>query len=331
MPQEVSTTDDSFFTLLTDALRAGPGSPQWRDAVAQLKTNGEPVDEYRLLIEARESLESGKDYRSVRAGPGFTRKLLTHLEHETQRPQGKGRFPTATVIAALSAAAILALLAVVAYQLYPRGTVSGAGSRETEELAHTYFATETNSATFDGTIPMTWRKIGSLVLDVSGGLRPGPTDMPSGSYLGGGLVAGDPIPSTSAFAVQVDLRVNKTGDDLIAQVFVSNSDQFSEDRATSAHELVWSLRDRQQEAVVNGGVEAHGQLLPRPNQSTAVKILVGSQYAIVEAGGKRLWAGPHHLGDAPRFVGVRFIRTAGNQHADVIVQSVHLLTPTGTP
>ena len=31
MPTDAPT--DPFFELLTDALRAGPGSPQWRDAV----------------------------------------------------------------------------------------------------------------------------------------------------------------------------------------------------------------------------------------------------------------------------------------------------------
>jgi len=98
MAQEVDTSDP-FFTLLTDALRAGPGSPEWRDAVAQLKVNGEPVDEHRLLIEAREALESGRDYRSIRAGAGFTRKLLTNLDKESPREGQKTRFPTATIVA----------------------------------------------------------------------------------------------------------------------------------------------------------------------------------------------------------------------------------------
>ena len=69
MPTEIDT-NDPFLTLLTDALRAGPGSPEWHQAVSQLKVSGENVDEYKLLIEAREALESGRDYRSVRAGAG---------------------------------------------------------------------------------------------------------------------------------------------------------------------------------------------------------------------------------------------------------------------
>ena len=53
MPQPTEIEKDPFLVLLTDALRAGPGSPEWRDAVATLKTSDERVDEYRLLIEAR--------------------------------------------------------------------------------------------------------------------------------------------------------------------------------------------------------------------------------------------------------------------------------------
>ena len=83
----MSTLDfesDQFLQLLTDALRAGPGSPEWHEAVETLRTNGiEQKDEYRLLISARENLEKGKEYRSVRAGPGFSRKLNEALDTES--------------------------------------------------------------------------------------------------------------------------------------------------------------------------------------------------------------------------------------------------------
>src|SRR5689334_13785474 len=104
MPANAET--DPFFTLLTDALRAGPASPQWRDAVAQLREKGaSESDEYRLLITARESLEGGREYRSVRAGPGFTRKLMDRLQGEEQSRRG---FPTAVVLAAVCGLAIVA-------------------------------------------------------------------------------------------------------------------------------------------------------------------------------------------------------------------------------
>src|SRR5215218_9833460 len=95
---------DPLFQLLTDALRAGPGSPEWHQAVAKLREGGaEHADEYRLLITAREHLESGKDYRSVRAGPGFTRKLLDNLDKEQAGAGTKRRgVPTANLIATIS-------------------------------------------------------------------------------------------------------------------------------------------------------------------------------------------------------------------------------------
>src|SRR5690242_12889926 len=104
MPTDAPT--DPFFELLTDALRAGPGSPQWRDAVAALREKGaDDTDEYRLLIRTREDLESGREYRSVRAGVGFTRNVMDRLgEQETD---GRKTLPIANIIAILCAIAII--------------------------------------------------------------------------------------------------------------------------------------------------------------------------------------------------------------------------------
>src|SRR3954468_22936627 len=109
MPRAAAIESDPFFELLTDALRAGPGSPQWHQAVQKLRhdntlgtalgTAAADADEYRLLCDAREHLESGREYRSVRPGAGFTRRLFTELQDESV-PGGAA--PTATVIASLS-------------------------------------------------------------------------------------------------------------------------------------------------------------------------------------------------------------------------------------
>src|SRR3954468_1272868 len=80
---ETQFDSDQFLKLLTEALRAGPGSPQWHEAVNQLKNSSiADADEYPILINAREHLESGRDYRSIRAGPGFTRKLMNAIDQE---------------------------------------------------------------------------------------------------------------------------------------------------------------------------------------------------------------------------------------------------------
>ena len=79
--QAIDTEPDAFLNLLTDALRAGPASRAWAEALEQLRSRGDGIgkaqtDEYKLLLDAREALASGKDYREVRAGTGFTRRLF---------------------------------------------------------------------------------------------------------------------------------------------------------------------------------------------------------------------------------------------------------------
>src|SRR5690606_40903756 len=84
---------EQFLTLLTDALLAGPGSPQWQEAVSILRRAGAEGDEYAMLITAREHLESGRPYRAVRPGPNFTRKVLAEVERATPR-RSLGGSPT---------------------------------------------------------------------------------------------------------------------------------------------------------------------------------------------------------------------------------------------
>ena len=58
---ELDFESDDFLSLLTDALRAGPGSPPWHEALQRLRAGGiQHADEYRLLVTAREHLESGR-------------------------------------------------------------------------------------------------------------------------------------------------------------------------------------------------------------------------------------------------------------------------------
>jgi hypothetical protein len=319
MAQQSEIENDPFLVLLTDALRAGPGSPEWRDAVSKLKTAGENVDEYRLLIDARESLESGKDYRSVRAGTGFTRKLMTNLEQE--RPLTRRTFPVAGFIAVLAGLVILAVVSLVVYELYPRGQAAAGNSKAIADLASTYLPTQVLSTTFDNGIPAAWRKIGSLPVDASDGLRAATT--PVDKYTGGGIVIAEPIKADQPVSMQATLNIKNTGDDLIPQVFVSNSPEFSADRAIGAQELVWELKGKEQHVVVGGRVESQTPLPPR-TQTLTVRLVLNKDLAIVESDGHRLWAGPIPLGDQPRYLGIRFIRTAAKPTSNISIQSVRV-------
>src|SRR4051812_4481841 len=118
MPDTIDLQSDEFMTLLTDALRAGPGSPEWSQAVKTLRASDQNVDEFTLLSQAREHLESGKDYRSVRAGPGFTRKLLAGIDEEAK---GTGGVPTAGIIALLAAGTLLVIVAIIGVMFLKSG------------------------------------------------------------------------------------------------------------------------------------------------------------------------------------------------------------------
>src|SRR5665213_1974453 len=122
---------DPFFELLTDALRAGPGSPQWHEAVTTLRERGsQGNDEMRLLIEARENLESGRNFRSVRAGQGFTRKLMGRVDEASASGPGRG-IPTATIVAIFCGLLIVAVVGYVGYRLAPHEV---GGSQQIDDL-----------------------------------------------------------------------------------------------------------------------------------------------------------------------------------------------------
>jgi hypothetical protein len=341
---DADVESDPIFPLLTDALRAGPGSPEWHQAVGKLRAAGlADGDEYKLLVSVREHLASGRDYKSIRAGPGFTRKVMAAVEAERQRPAG-GRRRTgpslASVIALSSLVVVLGVVAFVAYQFSLRGSATQA---TVDELAEAYFPRVEASAAFDaGGIPKDWRVVGALPLEAGkGGLRPvvppaaGPATAPPvaspsvapppatavGDTAGGAVVAPLTVPADEPFAVEVKLRPGRAADDLIVQVFVSSEGDFSPDKSTSSKELAWLVQGGRQKVVLGG--EADSRVLfdaPKPDggggtgggaakaEPVTVRVNVNREFAVAFAGGPRVWAGPHGLAAKPRFVGVRFLR-----------------------
>jgi hypothetical protein len=319
MPAEIDT-NDPFLSLLTDALRAGPGSPEWHQAVAQLKASGESVDEYKLLIEAREALESGRDFRSVRAGAGFTRKLLNGLDQ--QNPPTPSRFHVATLIAAIAAVVIIAIVAIAVFEFYPRTPVDDS-AKAISELASTYFAKDISSAIFENGIPAAWRTIGSLPLDTTNGLKVAGTTQPAqGDYAGGGIVLSEPVPAAQALALQASLHIDHPSPDLIPQVFAANDSNFSADRAISSQELVWQIQNDLQKVVVNGKMAREAKLGSKTDNHL-IRVLLKGDLAIVEVDGQR-WAGRNELGDKPRYLGVRFIRTGAQPAGDIKFTNVRV-------
>ena len=325
---------DPFLHLLTDALRAGPGSAQWGEAVARLREGGvEGADEYKLLLRARENIESGRDYRAVRPGAGFTRKVLDGIDQD-----GGGRrrgVPMATIIAVVSGLVILGIVVTVLV-LFTGGDPKTPQQLALERLEATSFSVAAASADFEGIaprVPPGWRFIGQLGFDASGPLKvaASPVGEP-GAFVGGGLVTSNPVPADRAGSIEAEIALPSgaaagTG---LTQVFVSDSADFSPDRATSPREIVWVYRDgrvtvdadgrTQGEAVNVGG----GAGATEPT-TVNVRITFDKDVAIVESGGRRLYAGPHGLAsDAPRYAGVRFIRTVGEASEGAGIRSVNV-------
>src|SRR5437773_747365 len=182
---------DPLFTLLTDALRAGPGSPEWHQAVARLREDGaNGSDEYKLLQTAREHLESGRDFRAVRAG---------------------------------------------------------------------------------------WREIGRLPLHYDGSLRPAVMPMSPGDYIGGGVVTAEALAASEPFTLEAVVTVPETPGDFVAEVFVSDSADFSEFRATAPAELVWLLQGAEQKVMVKGRNEGRVETLKQFDKPLTVRLVVGRE------------------------------------------------------
>jgi hypothetical protein len=310
-----------FMELLSDALRAGPGSPEWHQAVLELRKQGgeAQADEYTLLWTARERLASGKDYRSVKPGPGFTRRLMDGIERLPAQGKKTRTAPVATIIAVTSLLVLVGVVAIVAYWIY--GTRPATLSPTREDPAALVFVQPTLDHDFRTSLPADWRAIGSLPLVTDNGLRPGVA--PAADYTGGGIVS-PALPAAEPFALEIDLQ-GSAADGLVPQIFVTDRAEFSPDRATGPHELVWTLQEGQAQVVLpTGRVEGARQPV---DARTTVRLVVTRDAALVETDGQRLWAGPHGLAsDRPRYVGVRFLAKAGRK-SDLAVTALRVQKP----
>ncbi len=322
MPPELE--QDPLFQLLTDALRAGPGSPEWRDAVSKLKDSSSAPDEYSLILQARERLESGKEWRSIRAGAGFTRKIMDALDRE-DATGGRG-IPTAKIVAII---AVGVLVTLVAAGIYYASSAPSLEQSAVSDLNNVFFAQTISTATFDTETPTGWRAIGALPLTASSALTP--TTIPAGvGYIGGGLVCETPAPAHQPFCVEAQLRLEKLSDDVIPQVFVTDDPTFSPDRGTSPHELVWLAGAEGMRVVLPDGRVAQAESLRASRDPQIVRIEVGKSGAIVEFSSKKIWSGPHQLRpDQPWYVGVRFLAKTGSPIPQESFTSVKLLRAEG--
>lgn len=324
--------ESSQLQLVTDALRAGPGSPEWRaalEAVERAGGGGAAGDEYRLLYTARERLASGRQYREVRAGPAFTRKVFDAIEEEDAAGRTPRALPSANLIAAGSALVILGVLSMIVWLIVPRGGADDANAPPGDDLAQTYFVNRVEQTTFAAGLDAEWQTFGKLPVDARSGLRPAPGAEPSPAFVGGGAMLRRTMPADQPFALEASVKLPKPSDDVAVQVFVTDSAAFDNDRATTPHELVWLARGAAASvALPDGTIEAANSPV-QAGQSIEVRVTVNRGQAAVEMNGRRLWSGPNQLDpNKPRALGLRFLTQ--NKIADrdrPIVESVRVLVP----
>jgi len=313
---------EPFLRVVTEALRAGPGSPEWREVVTTLRGGGVGgVIDYELLMRVRQDLESGRAFRAVRAGPGFTRKLMTRLDDEPSAAKGP-RVLTPSVLA--SVAGIALVLLVVGLALHVLRPAPPAASPAAERLAGTTFGTTAQSAAFTiaggGDAPAGWRTFGTVRVDPPSGLQPTGDAGARGGVMTGLLPADGPI------AVEAVAR-GRTGGGVVVQVFVADGAPDAVDAA--AAEMAAVLRDDVVRPVLPDG-RFVGDAAPAVGvvPQWVVRVAVDGDVAVVTANGRRLYAGPSGLPvGRPRYVGVRFLSTDGPAGGDLAVQAVRVLKP----
>ncbi|HEV2292440.1 MAG TPA: hypothetical protein VGR35_01210 [Tepidisphaeraceae bacterium] len=310
MARTLDFQSDPQLIALTDALRAGPGSPQWREAVNRLRAQGgDQADEYLLLCTAREHLASGRNYREIHASLGFSRKLLQAVEQEHAAPSRIA--PTAGMIALLCGVVVIAVLASLGYFVWRS---SEANWPPRQDLSQVYFTETVLDERLDDALKG-WRRLGTLPLRFEKGLAAGDAPAGDAEFVGGALLWEQSVLPSKPMQIEATLRLPAPESNTVAQVFVTDDPSFSDARATSPHELAWTYRAGAVSiALPSGRIEA-SQFKPGPKQQTIeVRIQFDAQSAAIYTGGKRVWTGAHGLSAAkPRFIGVRFLAPAGEK------------------
>jgi hypothetical protein len=331
MTETLDFESDRALKMLTEALRAGPGSPEWRAAIAELRLVAGKEDEQQVLLRVREHLASGRSYREIHAGPGFTRKVIEQIETEAQSQQSGAAAPSASWIAIISALVIVGVIAGVAYLIWPAGVENAPAV----SLERTNFVETVQSATFEDSIGADWQTFGGLTLMADGGLHPAPaafaTPRPVGNaaqdFRGGGLYWDREIPAKQAFSLEASVAITQSSANVIVQVFVTEDRDFDARSGTTPQELVWSLKDGEANVLVPGGaVEGNTVRLKDQKQSVDVRMALNGQDAVVEMNGRQMWAGHHRLdGQKARTIGVRFITRNVEGRSPVSVESVRVM------
>jgi hypothetical protein len=320
MTMDETLPNDPLVQLLTDALRAGPASPEWHEAVERLNTGHTgPVDEYKLLMQARENLAAGKHYREIRAGAGFTRKVLADIDNDIAATNSKKNPMSAGLISYLGAGLIVLALAMIIFWI-----IQGSGGPAVQEdLANEFFSKPlAQTASFIAPLPSDWKLVGPLELDPTRNLNP-LLKKTSADYQGGAVVSTAGISPSQSFSVEATFTFQHVSDEVVPQLFVTDDPNFNSDKATSSHELTWMVRDGFAQVALPNGQFWPNKKKINDGQTTTARIVIGNRDAVVFCDGQIIMSGPSQLAtNKPRYVGVRMLCRKDDKRSIVTVKDL---------
>jgi hypothetical protein len=134
-------------------------------------------------------------------------------------------------------------------------------------------------------------------------------------------------------AVDVELHLPEVNTGTTVQVFASDANDFTRPQP-GAVEMVLTVREERAALTVNGNAVAlPGTIRATPKGGSNLKVSMrfDREMAIVDVGGRRLYAGPHGLAvDKARYAGIRFVR--GDDAAEsAAVRSIVVSRPAALP
>ncbi len=320
---EAQFEHDELLKLLTEALRSGPGSPQWHDAVGRLRQmqlgSGE-ANEYKLLMAVREDLESGREYRSIRPGPGFTKKVMESIEQAATKRPG---LSLANVIAVLSAVVVIGVLVWLGFW------ISRSGGPSIENLETMQCTRPLAGGDFSGSIGGDWKTFGVAPVISQKSLRAGYRKESEREGMSGGLYLAHAIPADQPFAIEAKVRIAKRASPVNVEFLITQS-PLGEGKSPSAGDLVVTVSNGQVSVFTSGTLPAGSTYtLPEGKSELSLLVKLDGKFVIVKCDEKELYAGPNGLAaDKPRWPGVRFVAKGPEKPLDdVTVQSMQILKP----
>lgn len=310
---------EQFEELLAEALRGGPGTPAWRQAVDILQAAGKDGEELAMLCRAREDLAAGRDYRSVRAGPGFTQKLMARLDRESTK---QWQLPTANIVTLLAILIIALVVGISAWMVFKPATPGNT----TVDLQETFFVNALVNEDFAAPDPKGFIRVGLLPLVCDNGLKVEVRARAGDQHIGGGFYYAKTLDPARAYAAETVIAIEKPDTQLVTQLFLTDRPEFAAGTGLGQHELVCLTEAGKFRVILPDGKTAAET--PIPTSDATIKVRFDRRSAVVELNGKAIWTGQHQLGEeSSRYVGIRHLTKGGDKSSGVVVKALRVLTP----